>query len=124
MFLTTSNFLTWLEFPYMLRSKERRKDIGVRFCDFGSEMVTNRRTKKKSFVVSLHHSLLMDLGHNQQQHPAVHSGGVIRVSYCSPSAHLPLPFRSPFGNWETQPFSNVFSRIQLFKLLSTFFNRV
>ena len=24
------------------------------------------------------HSLLMDLGHNQQQHPTVHSGGVSR----------------------------------------------
>ena len=46
----------------------------------------------------------MDLGHNQQQHPTVHSGGVSRVPcrspappllliFRSPSAHLPLPFR-------------------------------
>ena len=42
------------------------KDIGLRFRDFGLEMVQN------------HHSLLMDLGHNQHQHPTVHSGGVSR----------------------------------------------
>ena len=46
----------------------------------------------------------MDLGHNQQHHPTVHSGGVSRVpwrspapplplTFYSPSAHLPLPFR-------------------------------
>ena len=35
--------------------------------------------------VSLCHSLLMSLGHNQQQHLTVHSGGVSRV--------LPFPFR-------------------------------
>ena len=45
-----------------------RKDIGLRFCNFGSKMVKNRRTEKVFFVFATH---------------------------CSPSAHLPLPFRSP-----------------------------
>ena len=49
---------------------------------------------------------VMDLGHNQQQHPTVQSGGVSRgrspapplpLTFRSPSAPLSLPFRSPFA---------------------------
>ena len=63
------------------------------------------------FLLFFRVSLLIDLGHNQQQHPTVHSWGVSRVPCRSPapplllttpplpltfrslSAHLPLPFR-------------------------------
>ena len=74
--------------------KKFRKDIGLRFSNCGSEMVKNGHAKK-SFFFGLRHSLLMDLGHNQQQHPTVHSGGVSRVPCCSPAPPLPLTFRSP-----------------------------
>ena len=37
----------------------------------------------------------MGLGHNQQQNPTVHSGGVRRVPCRSPAPPLPLTFRSP-----------------------------
>ena len=47
-----------------IREKLRR-DIGLRFW------LQNSHTKKR-------HSLLMDLGHDQQQHPIVHSWGVSR----------------------------------------------
>ena len=50
--------------------------IGLRFTNFGSEMVENRL--KNKFFVGLRHSLLMDLGYDQQQHPTAHSGGVSR----------------------------------------------
>ena len=46
---------------------------------FGSEIVENAHAKKKeSRFLGLHDSLLMGLGQDQQQHPAVHSGGVKR----------------------------------------------
>ena len=50
---------------------------------------------ENKFLVSLCCSLLMDLGHNQQQHPTVNSGGVSKVPAAPAfsAAHLPLPFR-------------------------------
>ena len=50
---------------------------------------------QKNFFCCLCHSLFMDLGHNQQQYPTVHSGGVSRVPCRSPSPPLSLTFRSP-----------------------------
>ena len=79
------------------------KDIGLRFRNFGSEMVKNHNLKNCLFL-SHRHSLLMDLGQDQQQHPTVHSGGFSRYPFRSPCAHLLFPFRSPFatlGNSET-----------------------
>ena len=49
----------------------------MRFYNFGSEMVQNCSQEKKYFF-GLCHPLMMDLGHDQQQHPTVHSGGVSR----------------------------------------------
>ena len=40
-------------------------------------MVKNRRMEKRK-KIGLRNWLLMDLGHDQQQHPTVHSGGVSR----------------------------------------------
>ena len=37
-------------------------------------MVKNRRAEKKFFSAYHCHSLLMDLGKDQHQHPTVHSG--------------------------------------------------
>ena len=85
------------------------------FSNFGSEMVENRRIEKSKLLV-LCHSLLMDLRQYQQQHRNVHSGGVNRVPYRSPSAHFLLPFRK-LGNSELchfQPFSSIFSSIYPF----------
>ena len=48
---------------------------------------------RKTFL-DLFHLLLMDIGHNQQQHSTVHSGGVSRVP-CSPAHHFSFTFRSP-----------------------------
>ena len=53
-----------------------KRDIGLRFTNFGSDMVKNRRAN--FYLFGLRHSLLMDLGHTQQQHPTVHSEGVSR----------------------------------------------
>ena len=39
-------------------------------------------------------SLLMDIGHNQQQHPTLDSGGVSRVPCRLPAHTLPLTLRS------------------------------
>ena len=73
----------------------------------------------------------MDLGQDQQRHPTVHSGGVSRVPFPSPSAHLPLPFRLEtwnleiwkLGNWETWKIRNsaVFNRFQLFSAVFSSF---
>ena len=51
------------------------KAIGLRFSDYGSEMVENR-CAKKNLLLGLCHSLWMDLGQDHQQHPTVNSGGV------------------------------------------------
>ena len=50
-------------------------DIGLRFSNFGLEMVKNCRAEKSNFF-GLHYSLLMHLGQDQQQHPTVNRGGV------------------------------------------------
>ena len=55
-----------------------RKNIGFRVIDFGSAMLNIRRMEQKGNFWVLLHSLLMDLGQDQQKHPAVHSGGVSR----------------------------------------------
>ena len=66
-------------------------------------MDKNRSTEKK--VNFWPFPLFVDgFGQDQQQHPTVHNRGVSRVPFCSPSAHLPFPFRSPFAplhNFET-----------------------
>ena len=54
-----------------------RKDNGFRFNNFGSEMVRNF-CAIFFLIFGLYHTLLIDLGHDQQQHPAVYSGGVSR----------------------------------------------
>ena len=51
-----------------------RNDISLRFCNFCSEKVKKRHTIFV-VVVGLGHSLLMDLGHNQQQPSTLHSRG-------------------------------------------------
>ena len=90
-------------------------------------MVQNRHAEKSLFL-GLCHSLLMDLGQDQQYHPNVHCWGVCRVPFGSPtahlplpfgspSAHLPLPFRSPFAPLENstqKPFSTLFHCFQTF----------
>ena len=53
----------WLIAKRFLREK-LGKDIGLRSCDFDSEMV--KIAARNMFVVGLCHSLLMDLGHNQE----------------------------------------------------------
>ena len=84
----------------------------------------------KSLFVGLCHSLLMDLGKDQQHYPTVHSGGVSRVHLHSPSAQLPRTFRSPCAplplrNLETWNFGNsvVFNRFQLFTTIFIFFQQ-
>ena len=57
------------------------------------------------------HSLLIDPGQDRQQHPTVHSGGVSRIPFLSPSDHLPFTFRSTVFNC-FQPYSTVSSRFQ------------
>jgi hypothetical protein len=42
------------------------------FFNFGSEIVANGCAKKKKYFSGNCDSLLMDLGQDQQQHPAVH----------------------------------------------------
>ena len=49
-----------------------RKDIGLRFSNFCSEMVKNCHAPKE-FFLDLGHSLLMD--QDKQQHPIVDNGG-------------------------------------------------
>ena len=68
-------------------------------------------------VFCLRHSLLMNLGHNQHQHPTVHSGGVSRLPYRSPSVVLTvfnrfLQFSTFFNSFER--FSSVFNRFKQF----------
>ena len=82
----------WSITKIFLREKFK-KATALRFCNFGSEMVDNRRAL--FFGGVLRHSLFMDLGHNQQQHPIVHSWGVSRVPCLSPDPPLPLTFRFP-----------------------------
>ena len=50
-------------------------DIGLRICRFCSEMVNNRHVIFFCFW-GLCNSLLMDLGQEPQQHPALHSEGL------------------------------------------------
>ena len=52
------------------------KYIVFRFSNCCSKMVEIRRAGKRVFWCSP--SLLMDLGQDQQQHPTVHSVGIIR----------------------------------------------
>ena len=66
------------------------RDIVSYFCGLGSEMVENRQAGKKVLD-----SLLMDLDHNQQQHPTVHSGGVNGIPCRSATPPIPLTFCSP-----------------------------
>ena len=99
--------------------------------------------KSVPFLVSLTDKGTLFLGHpvgqDQQQHPTVLSGGVSWVPFHSPSAHLPLRFRSPWklgnSNWKLgnsenpeilpfffgfnrfQPFSTVFMYFELFSTI-------
>ena len=53
-----------------------RKDIGLRFLDFGSKVFKHSRAEESKFVC-LSNSLLMNLGQDQLcNQPTVHSGGV------------------------------------------------
>ena len=94
------------------------------------------------FLFCFCHSLLMDLGQDQQQHPPVHSGELVGSPvahlplFCrSTSAPLPLTFRSPsawkLGNLKPrklssfnrfQPFSTVFYSLQPFLTISAGFS--
>ena len=101
-------------------------DIVHRFRNFS-------RAEKRWFF-GHRHSLLMDLGQDQQQHPTVHSAGVSRVPLLFPSDHHPLPCCSPFaplrnlitwlGNWEILPFSTVTTVFSHFQPFSTIFGHV
>ena len=68
----------------------KRINIGLRFYNFGWKTVQNCNAD----FFCLCHSLLIDLGHNQQQHSIVHSGGGSRVPCHWPAPPLPLTFRS------------------------------
>ena len=61
--------------------RKLRKDIGIRYCNFGSDMVKNYLTKKRKNCVDHCQSILKDLGHNQP------------LPYRSPFASFPLTFR-------------------------------
>ena len=49
------------------------KLIGLRICNVSSEVVNNRRVKKKWFL-GLCNLMLLGLGQDQPQDPAVHTG--------------------------------------------------
>ena len=53
--------------------KNLEKDVDLRFNNFSSERVQNSRANFIYFY--FRHTLLMDLGNNQQQHLTLYSGG-------------------------------------------------
>ena len=76
-------YFSWASTWSIAKGFLREKLMSLRFCYFSS--------------------LLMNLGHNQQNHPILHSGGVSRapcrlsapllpLTFRFPSAHLMLPF--------------------------------
>ena len=69
-------------------------DIGLRFWNLALKWWLLPR---RFFIIffGLCHSLLMDIGKDQQQHPSVHSGRLSKVPFLSTSGHLTPPFCSP-----------------------------
>ena len=60
------------------------KNINLRLSNFGSEIKERRKKIRtgKSLILGLCHSLLMDLGQDQQQQSTAHSGGVSSGRVC------------------------------------------